>query len=550
MSKKGSKGGNGKGKKGKHIKLPPIPPKATKVDETTKQFYLWQIRILEDKVTRYQKQNDELIVASSHFQEKIDQCVADKNDIVNFWKNQLESKVAAYNDLNDKFLTLKQILENEQEMCRKQMALIRREADENQSQIVAENMLLNSKLAGLEEFRIQRDHMVAKLENLEDELANKNEEYNEVISSMEQKLVLDRERLKSEMISRIKKVAAEFRRVTEKTLNTTIKRTLNENVMVSAQLAKMSDKTVELIEENDRQSANTTKLEQKINLLESNEKQLTKKFHKSLKLLNGLRQECKDQQQIIEEQMQKIAKLQEKNQDIDQLQSQIDLLSKELKRQTEMNENLTQQNIRLQLSSLTDTDARREMEQLFANAIDAIKESLMMMEPNAETIDNFRSSVDYGELQKNMLESLVVLLKSSAALGIRPVKQEIEGKALSIKQTISYIPGGKHNWTSKKDKGVHSHYLQGDLGLTPGVLDKIPTALDKMKKMKNQVEFNTYRSILFRTYSTQTDCTPLSLLYSQHIFKHEGLPSDSVEMKKPLTESVPKIKPKRIFKNF
>lgn len=92
-------------------------------------------------------------------------------------------------------------------------------------------------------------------------------------------------RLKAEMIARIKKVAAEFRRVTEKTLNTTIKRTLNENVMVSAQLAKMSDKTVELIEENDRQSANTIKLEQKINLLESNEKLLTKRFQKGLKVL-------------------------------------------------------------------------------------------------------------------------------------------------------------------------------------------------------------------------------------------------------------------------
>ncbi|KAI8771309.1 cilia- and flagella-associated protein 157 [Biomphalaria glabrata] len=548
MSKKGGKSGKGKGQ-GKKGKQPGAKQPAL-VDDATKQFFVWQINILEEKVIRYQKQNDELIVASNNFQDKLDQCIADKNDIINFYKNQLDAKINAYNDINDKFLTLKQILENEQEHCRKQMAHIRREADETQSLIVAENMSLNSKLASLEEFRIQKDQMTAKLESLEEELANKNEEYNEIIASMEQKLVFDRERLKAEMISRIKKVAAEFRRVTEKTLNTTIKRTLNENVMVSAQLAKMSDKTVELIEENDRQSANTIKLEQKINLLESNEKLLTKRFQKGLKLLNTLKHECKEQQDLIETLQAKLRSYEDMNTDVEELKSRIDILNKELKRQSEMNEGLTQQNLRFRLSSLVDTDSRTEMEQLFANAVDAIKESVMMMDSDTDSTEDYSArAVDYKLLKQNMLESLVVLLKSSAALGIRPFTQQTEDKTPLPKKTISFIPGAKHNWTSKN---VRPHYLKGDLGLIPGPLDQIPTALDKMKKISRSVEYSKYRSILLKTYGTQTECTPISLLYTGHLFGQESIhqATSKQEMKKPIMESGSNIKPKRFFSNF
>ena len=55
-------------------------------------------------------------------------------------------------------------------------------------------------------------------------------------------------RLKKEMVMRVNQVAAEFRKVSNKQMAETTKRTIRENVSINAQLGKMSDKTLELIQ--------------------------------------------------------------------------------------------------------------------------------------------------------------------------------------------------------------------------------------------------------------------------------------------------------------
>jgi hypothetical protein len=86
------------------------------------------------------------------------------------------------------------------------------------------------------------------------------------------------------MILRVNQVAAEFRKVSNKQMAETTKRTIRENVSINAQLAKMSDKTMELIQENDELKAKEKKQRQTIELLEANEKELAKKNHSSQKV--------------------------------------------------------------------------------------------------------------------------------------------------------------------------------------------------------------------------------------------------------------------------
>jgi hypothetical protein len=58
-------------------------------------------------------------------------------------------------------------------------------------------------------------------------------------------------RLKKDMVVKVSRVAAEFRRVSNKQMADTTKRTIKENVSINSQLQKMSDKVTELINEND-----------------------------------------------------------------------------------------------------------------------------------------------------------------------------------------------------------------------------------------------------------------------------------------------------------
>ncbi len=59
-------------------------------------------------------------------------------------------------------------------------------------------------------------------------------------------------RLKKEMVVKVSQVAAEFRRVSNKQMADTTKRTIKENVSISTQLQKMSEKVIDLVEENDQ----------------------------------------------------------------------------------------------------------------------------------------------------------------------------------------------------------------------------------------------------------------------------------------------------------
>ena len=83
---------------------------------------------------------------------------------------------------------------------------------------------------------------------------------------------------------RVNQVAAEFRKVSNKQMAETTKRTIRENVSINAQMGKMSDKTMELIQENDEYKARDKKQRQQIDMLEANEKELAKKNHSNQKV--------------------------------------------------------------------------------------------------------------------------------------------------------------------------------------------------------------------------------------------------------------------------
>ena len=86
------------------------------------------------------------------------------------------------------------------------------------------------------------------------------------------------------MVNRVNQVASEFRKVSNKQMAETTKRTIRDNVSINAQLDKMSDKTTELIAENDDLRKRNKEHRQKIEMLEENEKEILKKNHSNQKV--------------------------------------------------------------------------------------------------------------------------------------------------------------------------------------------------------------------------------------------------------------------------
>lgn len=86
MPKKGKgkkKGGKGKGKGEKKGAEPPPPVKAEeeKLTELSKQFYLIQIKDLEERLARYQAKCDQLQLANDEFQKQLKQQKEDQEQV-------------------------------------------------------------------------------------------------------------------------------------------------------------------------------------------------------------------------------------------------------------------------------------------------------------------------------------------------------------------------------------------------------------------------------------------------------------------------------------
>ena len=151
------------------------------------------------------------------------------------------------------------------------------------------------------------------------------------------------------MIVKVSQVAAEFRRVSNKQMADTTKRTIKENVSINAQLQKMSDKVVELLEDTDNSklkvnpfnshealtltliARNTNALfskdkvyKQQLNLLEDNEKELAKKNVSNLKVIRLLTEKCRNQEAIIAQLEEKYNDMRESESTHDQIVSNLE----------------------------------------------------------------------------------------------------------------------------------------------------------------------------------------------------------------------------------
>lgn len=83
--------------------------------------------------------------------------------------------------------------------------------------------------------------------------------------------------MKKEMVSKVNSVANEFRKVSDQQMVETTKRTIRENVSISQQLTKMSEKTMALLRENEALRMKEKELSTRVELLESSNREVTKK---------------------------------------------------------------------------------------------------------------------------------------------------------------------------------------------------------------------------------------------------------------------------------
>lgn len=126
------------------------------------------------------------------------------------------------------------------------------------------------------------------------------------------------------------------------------------------------------------------------------------------------------------------------------------------------------------------------------------------------------------EKRDNMLEHLLILLNSAAAIGVGPKADELGSKPdVTRKRSASKMPGsgagirpGDMPNSSlspgpvRASGGTLPHYQLGDLGLIPRPVHHIPTNMEQMKELSATTRLGNLKKVLTRSVAVQTVSAP------------------------------------------
>ncbi|XP_025215730.1 cilia- and flagella-associated protein 157 isoform X1 [Theropithecus gelada] len=288
-------------KKKKGSKKEPVVAVEPPLAKETKEFYHIQIRDLEDRLARYQRKWDELAVQEKLFRQEFEQLANNKKEIVAFLKRTLNQQVDEITDLNEQLQNLQLAKEMEKDAFEAQLAQVRHEFQETKDQLTTENIILGGKLAALEEFRLQKEEVTSKFTLLEEQVRKQENEFRDYAYNLEKKSVLDKDRLRKEIIQRVNLVASEFHKVTTNRMWETTKRAIKENNGITLQMARVSQQGMKLLQENEQLKGSQGNLCKQLELLENTQKVMARHKRGHQKIILMLTKKCQEQQQDTKE---------------------------------------------------------------------------------------------------------------------------------------------------------------------------------------------------------------------------------------------------------
>ena len=419
-----------------------------KLLEVDKEWFQVQIRSLEEKLERRNDRAKNLETSNKEYQERFEQLREDKADVVAFLKRALQQRTDQISELQARLEGLQHVHETDGKAYEKKIADMKQELERTKEQLGSENMVLTKKLDALEEFRIQREQLMAKFDEQETKVEEQKQFYESKIYEQEKKHIIEEDRLKRDMMSKLESVAAEFRKAANAQMSATTQRTIRENINISSQVQQLSEKAADLASDNESLKIKNTEKQRKIELLDDETKRLVKRNAYRLKVIEDLTSKNKK----FEEQLASLNSFYSERRNyqnkIKDLEEVIDDLNSKLGSSTATTKDreASISNINKKLTGLSKT--KEMINQCLNEASGSIRAALALAEDESEADTKAR--------REDVLNQLLVLLNTSVA------EKKLEISAGNILESITEPSSGGHE--AREDD---IEYIVGSLGLVP-----------------------------------------------------------------------------------
>lgn len=412
------------------------PPKEKKETDglpaVDKQFYELTINDLNNKLTRLRGHNNRIELQVEELESKLKQVQEDKADIVAYLNRVLTEKVDIIKELEEKLTELNNVREEENRMAKKHYKELEGKSRATEEQLTSEIKLLTGKLNSLEEFRIQRDEILAKFEAQEAMLKDQTKKHEEKLYEIEKNNIIGKDLLKKEVEQRLLKLSNEFAKSRDIRVASHVQRLVRENICLDNEIERMFVTDQQLQKENAKLMAvaKDLKKQQQVDKVES----------------SRLIRTCQKQIQIIEALTTKVEEQIEENQKLAHISKQYD----RLKSQMDANETLKQK--KLQINDLENMIKRINNNR--KNLRLAAIKNRMDLEQILEELKIF----------KYTLNEIIVMDRGDSPEANKMQRENLLSDLLEVLATIENIPIMSSVENVLK---INTIYNQGEIGFVP-----------------------------------------------------------------------------------
>lgn len=290
------------GKKKKEKKAP--KENKEQLSAVDKTFYELTINDLNNKLSHLRSHNAKLEERNAELETTMVQLEEDRSDITAYLNRTLNTQANNIKDFEEKLTQLAKVRAGETERFQRKIQDWESKYKTMHEQLTSEIKLLTGKLNSLEEFRIQKDELMAKFDQQETDLKEQNQRHKETLYELERKQILDKDRLKNEVENRLLQLSNEFAKSNEIRISAHVQRMVRENIALNNELDRLVVTTERLMADNKRICDQNS--EQRLYtqcVLEENAR-LVDVCQKRLRIIEKLTTECeriKEQSQVHSE---------------------------------------------------------------------------------------------------------------------------------------------------------------------------------------------------------------------------------------------------------
>lgn len=259
-------------------------PKENKeeISAVDRTFYEITIKDLNNKLSNLRAHNAKIEERSEEVEAKLKQLEEDRADVTAFLDRSLQVKITNIKDLEEKLSELAKVRSVETTEFLRQIKEGELKYKTMQDELTSEIKLLTGKLNSLEEFRIQKDELLAKFDQQETELRIQTKQHHDLIYEIERQQVVDKDRLKKEVENKLLQLSNEFAKSNEIRIAAHVQRLVRENIALNNELDRMMFSQRRLQNENkdlqhkdvDRRGATQTVLNENSTLVKTCDAQL------------------------------------------------------------------------------------------------------------------------------------------------------------------------------------------------------------------------------------------------------------------------------------